>query len=100
MCKLYIPLNIKIAFYLTLTINDAIYIKSKHEYSCSESGISGSIKVNGKARSVNTFRKSSAYIHQDDALRPWLVTHESMMIAAHLKLGFTVSHEHKTKLVS
>lgn len=70
--------------------------------SCSETGVSGKITVNGKSRSSNSqsFRNISAYIHQDDALRPYLTVKEAMTVAAHLKLGFNVTKEYKQKLVS
>ncbi|GAB0089084.1 ATP-binding cassette sub-family G member 1 [Sergentomyia squamirostris] len=66
-----------------------------------ERGVSGTVKVNGKNRSANSekFREMSAYIHQDDALRPWLKVCEAMVVAAHLKLGYKVSHEYKINLV-
>uniref|UniRef100_A0A1L8E493 Putative pleiotropic drug resistance pdr1-15 abc superfamily protein n=1 Tax=Nyssomyia neivai TaxID=330878 RepID=A0A1L8E493_9DIPT len=66
-----------------------------------ERGVTGTVKVNGKNRSANSqkFREMSAYIHQDDALRPWLKVSEAMIVAAHLKLGYSVSHEYKINLV-
>lgn len=68
----------------------------------SETGVTGKITVNGKNRSSNSenFRNISAYIHQDDALRPYLTVCEAMTVAAHLKLGFNVTKEYKLKLVS
>lgn len=67
----------------------------------SETGVTGKITVNGKNRSSNSenFRNISAYIHQDDALRPYLTVQEAMNVAAHLKLGFKVTKEYKKKLV-
>lgn len=67
----------------------------------SETGVSGKITINGKNRSSNSknFRNVSAYIHQDDALRPYLTVREAMTVAAHLKLGFKVTKEYKNQLV-
>lgn len=67
----------------------------------SETGVTGRITVNGKNRSSNSlnFRNVSAYIHQDDALRPYLTVCEAMTVAAHLKLGFNVTKEYKSQLV-
>lgn len=64
-------------------------------------GVSGSVKVNGKNRPSNSieFRKLSCYIHQDDVLRQWLTVNESMICAAHLKLGSDISMKEKNKLV-
>ncbi|XP_055387269.1 ABC transporter G family member 18-like [Condylostylus longicornis] len=63
--------------------------------------VSGIIQVNGEPISTHSdsYRKLSAYIHQDDLLRPVLTTGETMMIAAHFKLGFKVSKEYKLTLV-
>lgn len=67
----------------------------------SETGVTGKITVNGKIRSSNSenFRNIAAYIHQDDALRPYLTVREAMTVAAHLKLGFKVTKEYKKQLV-
>lgn len=69
---------------------------------CSETGVSGKILVNGKNRSTNsqTFRNLSAYIHQEDALRPYLTVGEAMNVATNLKLGYNVTKEYKSDLVS
>lgn len=69
----------------------------------SETGVTGKITVNGKNRSSNSenFRNVSAYIHQDDALRPYLSVQEAMTMATHLKLGFSkFTQEYKFQLVS
>lgn len=68
----------------------------------SETGVTGKITVNGKNRSSNSenFRNVSAYIHQDDALRPYLTVQEAMTMATHLKLGFNITKEYKMQLVS
>ncbi|KAH8263218.1 hypothetical protein KR044_006212 [Drosophila immigrans] len=65
------------------------------------SGVSGSIRVNGKpmATSSDRFRRLSCYIHQDDLLRPQLMVGEIMLMAAHLKLGFKVTKSYKLNLI-
>lgn len=67
----------------------------------SETGVTGKITVNGKNRSSNSksFRNVSVYIHQDDALRPYLTVREVMTVATHLKLGFNVTKAYKKKMV-
>lgn len=64
--------------------------------------MTGAIEVNGRLRPKNSesFRELSCYIHQDDVLRMCLTVKESMMIATHLKLGYKISLEEKTKLVN
>lgn len=66
-----------------------------------ETGVTGKITVNGKSRSSNStsFRNVSAYIHQDDALRPYLTVREVMTVASHLKLGFNVTKAYKKRMV-
>lgn len=68
----------------------------------STTGVSGRICVNGKPISTSSerFRQLSCYIHQDDLHRPQLTVGEIMILAAHLKLGFKVTKEHKLSLVS
>lgn len=68
---------------------------------CSETGVTGSVLVNGKGRSTNsqTFRNLSAYIHQMDEHREYLTVGECMTAAAHLKLGFGVSKDYKENVV-
>ncbi|XP_036327725.1 ATP-binding cassette sub-family G member 1 isoform X2 [Rhagoletis pomonella] len=64
-------------------------------------GVTGSIRVNGEPISTNSpsFRELSCYIHQDDLLRPQMTVGETMMLAAHLKLGFGISKEYKQNLI-
>ncbi|XP_037042719.1 ATP-binding cassette sub-family G member 1 [Bradysia coprophila] len=66
-----------------------------------QTGVTGKIKVNGKNRSSNSqsFRSLAAYIHQDDALRPYLTVSEAMTIATNLKLGYNVTKEYKTSMI-
>nr|QAV55731.1 ATP-binding cassette sub-family G member 1-like protein [Sogatella furcifera] len=65
-------------------------------------GCQGSICINGINRKsrIEQFLKMSCYITQDDELRPLLTVREAMMLAAHLKLGFTRSNAEKSKQVS
>ncbi|XP_058805884.1 ATP-binding cassette sub-family G member 1-like isoform X2 [Phymastichus coffea] len=51
--------------------------------------VTGSIQVNGIERDVATFRRSSAYIMQDDNLQVLLSVQEAMDIAADLKLDIS-----------
>ncbi|XKL63704.1 hypothetical protein PGB90_006068 [Kerria lacca] len=58
-----------------------------------QTGSSGSVLVNGEDRrisGIDRFLKLSCYIQQDDALRSLLTVQESMLVAAHLKLGLQV----------
>ncbi|KAJ6646153.1 ATP-binding cassette sub-family G member 1, partial [Pseudolycoriella hygida] len=66
-----------------------------------ETGVTGVIKVNGKHRSNNSqsFRSFAAYIHQEDALRPYLTVCEAMTIATNLKLGYNVTKEYKSQMI-
>ncbi|XP_055314826.1 ATP-binding cassette sub-family G member 1 [Sitodiplosis mosellana] len=66
-----------------------------------ETGVTGKITINGKSRSSNSenFRNVSAYIHQDDALRPYLTVCEAMTYSADLKLGFKITKEYKLQLI-
>ncbi|XP_066601801.1 ATP-binding cassette sub-family G member 4-like isoform X2 [Prorops nasuta] len=49
-------------------------------------GVTGSIFVNGRVRNLDSFRRCSAYITQDDRLEPLLTVIENMRVAADLKL--------------
>ena len=56
--------------------------------------------MNGRARSLQTFRKIQAYITQDDFLLPYLSVDEAMMAAANLKLGRGFDHHSRRMVVS
>ncbi|KAI5636161.1 ABC transporter domain-containing protein [Phthorimaea operculella] len=60
---------------------------------------SGTIYINGRPRNVNSFRKRSCYILQDDFVQDMLTIHESLTIAAELKLGNHISKQQKIKRV-
>ncbi|XP_065225243.1 ATP-binding cassette sub-family G member 1 [Planococcus citri] len=58
-----------------------------------QTGSQGTVLVNGEDRripGIQHFLKLSCYIQQDDALRPLLTVQESMIMAAHMKLGLKV----------
>ena len=59
--------------------------------------MSGDVLVNGKARSQHSerWRRTSCYIQQYSLLRTRLTVGEAMTIAAHLKLGCTISSAFK-----
>lgn len=59
------------------------------------------MRVNGNVISTSSqkFLELSCYIHQDDLLRPQLTVGETMMLAAHLKLGFKMPSNQKMDLV-
>lgn len=59
------------------------------------SGVDGSILLNGRRRDLNSFRRISCYITQDDRLQPLLTVYENMQIAAGLKFGPNVSQEER-----
>ncbi|XP_043199881.1 ATP-binding cassette sub-family G member 1-like [Amphibalanus amphitrite] len=61
--------------------------------------VEGSIRVNGTARSLQTFRKIQAYIMQDDHLLPHLSVDEAMMAAANLKLGPGFTHHGRRQVI-
>ncbi|XP_052756061.1 ATP-binding cassette subfamily G member 4-like isoform X2 [Galleria mellonella] len=56
---------------------------------------SGNLYVNGQLRNEDTFRRRSCYILQQDQVQDMLTIHESLTIAAELKLGNHVTQEQK-----
>lgn len=60
-------------------------------------GMNGEILVNGKVRLPYSerWKRTSCYIQQDSILRTWITVGESMTLAAHLKLGCTISSAYK-----
>ncbi|XP_024944674.1 ATP-binding cassette sub-family G member 4 isoform X2 [Cephus cinctus] len=58
-------------------------------------GVQGDVYVNGRIRDLNSFRRSSAYITQDDRLQPLLTVLENMKVAADLKLKSSTPEREK-----
>ncbi|XP_050541167.1 ATP-binding cassette sub-family G member 4-like isoform X2 [Daktulosphaira vitifoliae] len=58
-----------------------------------------SIFINGQPRDMRIFRKMSRYIMQEDFTQPYLTVLESMEFAADLKLGSSVSPNHKHTII-
>lgn len=59
--------------------------------------MSGEILVNGKVRVPHSerWRRTSCYIQQDSLVRGRMTVGEAMTMAAHLKLGYTISSAYK-----
>ncbi|XP_014226922.1 ATP-binding cassette sub-family G member 4-like isoform X2 [Trichogramma pretiosum] len=62
-------------------------------------GVEGSVYVNGRPRNLEAFRRSSAYITQDDRLQPLLTVHENMRVSADLKLGTDTPKSEKNTII-
>lgn len=60
-------------------------------------GVSGEVRVNGKIRLPQSerWKRTSCYIQQNSILRTCLTVGEAMTLAAHLKLGYTISSAYK-----
>lgn len=63
-------------------------------------GVTGSVYVNGRIRSLDSFRKMSCYITQEDRIQTLLTVLENMRIAADFKLGNTFKPYEKEARVS
>ncbi|XP_053970290.1 ATP-binding cassette sub-family G member 4 [Hylaeus volcanicus] len=62
-------------------------------------GVNGNVYINGRLRQMNSFRKCSAYITQDDRLEPLLTVIESMRVAADLKLPTKIPQYEKETII-
>ncbi|XP_036141387.1 ATP-binding cassette sub-family G member 4 isoform X2 [Monomorium pharaonis] len=62
-------------------------------------GVDGIIYINGRVRHLDTFRKCSAYITQDDRLEPLLTVIENMRVAADLKLPPSTPRHKKEMII-
>ncbi|XP_034941843.1 ATP-binding cassette sub-family G member 4 [Chelonus insularis] len=62
-------------------------------------GIQGTVYVNRVVRDLDAFRRTSAYITQDDRLQPLLTVSENMWVAADLKLGTNISKQKKKLII-
>jgi ABC-type multidrug transport system, ATPase component len=62
-------------------------------------GVTGSVKVNGKERSVRKFRKQLCYITQEFAMLDLLTARETLVVAADLKLNSDIGTQKKNKMV-
>ncbi|XP_063701288.1 ATP-binding cassette subfamily G member 4-like [Culicoides brevitarsis] len=60
---------------------------------------SGDIKINNKSREMDTFRRMSRYIMQEDVFHRMLTIREAMMVAADLKLGNVFDKKAKSEII-
>ncbi|XP_050541244.1 ATP-binding cassette sub-family G member 4-like isoform X2 [Daktulosphaira vitifoliae] len=60
---------------------------------------SGSVLINGKPRKINSFKKQSCYIMQDDQLHDQLTVHETMEFAIKLKSSTLLMNTSKTQMM-
>uniref|UniRef100_A0A336LSC6 CSON015173 protein n=1 Tax=Culicoides sonorensis TaxID=179676 RepID=A0A336LSC6_CULSO len=60
---------------------------------------SGDIKINNKSRDMDTFRRMSRYIMQQDVFHRMLTIREAMMVAADLKLGHVIDKNAKLEII-
>ncbi|XP_060833391.1 ATP-binding cassette subfamily G member 4 isoform X3 [Rhopalosiphum padi] len=62
-------------------------------------GVRGNVTVNGEERRLDSFRRLSCYIQQDDRLQPLLTVNENMSVAANLKLSMDKTQKYKDAVV-
>lgn len=63
-------------------------------------GVNGAVYTNGRIRCLDSFRRMSCYITQDDRVQTLLTVLENMQIAAEFKLGNTFKAHEKAARVS
>lgn len=63
-------------------------------------GVDGSVYTNGRIRNLDSFRKVSCYITQEDRIQTLLTVSENMYIAAEFKLGNRMAVSEKQSRVS
>jgi ABC-type multidrug transport system ATPase subunit len=63
------------------------------------SNVEGSIRVNGKPRDLNTFRKQSTFIMQEENLHSLLTLRETMNLSIKLKTGNALSKQQREKKI-
>ncbi|TMW53490.1 hypothetical protein DOY81_001426 [Sarcophaga bullata] len=63
------------------------------------SNYTGEINVNQTPRNLRLFRKMSRYIMQNDVIDPHFTVMESMLFAAHLKLGNSLTKQEKLEVI-
>jgi ABC-type multidrug transport system ATPase subunit len=63
-------------------------------------GVRGNVTVNGEERRLDSFRRLSCYIQQDDRLQPLLTVNENMSVAANLKLSMDKTQKYKDAVVN
>lgn len=63
------------------------------------SNVEGSIRVNGKPRDLNTFRKQSTYIMQEENLHSLLTLRETMNLSIKLKTGNVLNKQQREKKI-
>jgi len=61
--------------------------------------VNGAVYLNGRIRNLDTFRKMSCYIQQEDRLQGLLTVIENMRIAADLKLSTNIPPHEKESII-
>lgn len=65
-----------------------------------KTGVTGAVYINGRIRNLDTFRRMSCYITQDDRIQTLLTVVENMRLAANFKLGVSFNPYEKEARVS